>query len=190
MSHRKHLARLVLAGGALASIATSRIEPTWTLIEEQPLGLLGVVLDDEVPSQRLALAGTLHTRSEDDRFAIGGSVQVTIELRAIAVSGVRAAEVEVVFASELDPGKSVRLTERVDPGRTVTRTLSFDAWNGCDRNQCLEDYLLTLRRLNDSDDVAVELAGVATITAIGTNDDVPPDGAALELEVTDLGPLP
>jgi len=186
MSTGKHLPRIVLAVAALASIATSQVLNEWFLDQRATVDPLA--LDDVDPLGTLAIQGVL--RSQQSLLVLDGSMNVRLELRARDVTGVRAAEVVAVLTSDARSFDTHREVVSIPPGGIATVNLFLPAWRDCASELCTENYTVTLRRTALADDPIIDVTGTATIEVHGDDGEVPPPGTLLELDVTDIGPVP
>ena len=186
MSAGKYLVRLVLPVAALASIATSQVSNDWFLDENAALDALA--LDDPGPTRTIAIQGVLTSR--EPLIAPRGGVLVHLELRARDVTGVRPAEVTAVLASERRPLDAERQVISVVPGGVTVVDLLLPAWMDCGAQPCIEDFTLSLRRTALDEDPIVDVTGTVTFEMSGDGGDIPPSGTQLELDVSDLGPVP
>jgi hypothetical protein len=184
MSARSVFPGLVIITAALASIATSQVVPEWTLSQRAPA--VALTLNDAELDRAIAIQGVL--RSSVILEDVNGGLTVHLQLRARDVSGVRPAEVRVTLESAGFP--PVIRNVSVLPAGTTPVDLFQDAFGRCATEVCVEDYTISIQRLADPDAVDFDVSGEVLLDVRGFDGEVPPPGTVLELDVTDLGPLP
>ena len=185
MSLRRLLPHIVIAAAATASIATSSI--SW--FTDETVVLEQIALDDRAPTTMYAIQATIDT-GEDEPRARGGEVQVSLDLSALAATGVQLASVEVDLRSATREGEIDHQVFTVAPGGRITGRLTLVAWPDCAARSCTEDFTLTLRRVPATGGPTIEITGsvYADFSADGASE--PPPGAGILLGVTSLGPVP
>jgi hypothetical protein len=187
MSLRRYLPRLVLAAGAVASIATEAVTQPWAL--ETREGLVPQILDDTTPTNVRALKPVL--ASNQALSFVEASVTVQLELHARDATGARPAEVVVELASATSLSDLDRQVVSIPPGGTATAELALPALAACGGVASCEDrFELRLRRTPLDGDPSIEVTGSVAVDANSEGRPGGPTDAALSLDVADLGPVP
>jgi hypothetical protein len=186
MSAGTYLPRLVLAAAAVASVATSRVAPTWSVDQRGPFD--PITIDDQSPERTFLIRAAL--RSDLPLRSVFGLTRVHLELRARDVTGVRPAGVTVELKHREPFSFGDRQEVIIAPGGTVAVELTMGAWSECAADLCVEDYLLTFKRTDLLDDPIIDITGEIVIDAESEDGDSPPPGTRIDLDVDDLGPVP
>jgi hypothetical protein len=177
----------VLVAGVVASIATSVALPEWVLERDEPL--TPETLDDARSSSVYDIVAELATQPIDSAY---GALTATVELVADS-AGVTDALLDLrLGAGMLENGADGRFV-RLAPGGRTTVTLSAGPFSVCAASPCIEDYQLVIERRAEPGVPAITVSGTVTLTANGVDedeDDLPPPGTTLDLQLVPRGPLP
>jgi hypothetical protein len=178
---------LVLAAGALASVATSVAIAEWTLSREVPLE---ITLGNTRPTRMYAIAAELNGPFQLD--GLFGSTEIQVDVSTAPTGTATAAVVLVLRAGgvELD-----RETVGLAANSRTTVFLVAGAFAACrdgDRvvPPCVDAWELDLEWLPVIDAPDVTLTGTVTVRANGRDEDedmLPPPGTTMAVTVTDLG---
>jgi hypothetical protein len=177
MKARRYAGHLVLAIGAIASVATSYAQ-NWELIAN---GEIEPTFVTSGPPVGFALAGVADGPDHADGDLI---VYVTLSLQP---DSVEMATARVVLASENgDPLRRQEQNVALFPGSPATVFFYATAWIDCDGVRCLDEFLLTVNDVTTNAEVTVS----GTVEAILHGIDVSPHPtSAVALEITPLGAI-
>ena len=179
---------LVLAAGAIASVATSRILPEWTLSREVPIA---IALDSTTPTSLHAISAELNGPVPLD--GLFGSVDLELDVSTAPTGTATAAVVLILRAGEVELDRE---TVGLAANSRTTVTLGGSAFFACrdvGTLPCVDDWELDVEWLPVVDAPGVTVDGAVTVSAHGRDPDedmLPPQGTTMAVTVTDLGSPP
>jgi hypothetical protein len=177
---------LVLAAGALASVATSYVIEEWNFARSVPVE---TALDATRPLSQHAISAEL-TGAFPIR-GLYGYLEVEVEVTAALTGTATSATTLILRQGEVELDRE---TVGLAPAARTTVTLSANAFTaGCEVAPCVDGWELDIERLPVVDSPGVTISGDATLTINGTDDDedmLPPPGTELFVTITELGPPP
>jgi hypothetical protein len=170
----KILPCLLIAAGAFASIATSKLE-SWEL--SQPQDLPASAIDSQTPSVRFLVHTELH--GAEPIPTLGGILEVNISVKARAASsGSATIELQSLTHPDVAP-----VTHTVALNNTYSDYLSLAQWASCDVDPCVEDFEVVVERDPTADLPPIDVTGDLT-TMAWADKGAEPVGAALDITVT------
>jgi hypothetical protein len=166
---------LLIAGGAVASIATSAPPPAWTLSQKQLL--TASVIDNETPLVRYHVHADLHV--PEPQTGLDGILEVNVSITARTPSaGSATLEIDSLTHPDVMPAKM-----DVGLNNSFTNYISMDMWLDCTADPCSEDYELVVQRDPTADLPPIDISGDVTSLAWASKGSIPAD-AVLDLTVT------
>jgi hypothetical protein len=154
----------LIIGGALASIATSKISG-WARSEQQDLQPL--VLDNATTSVRYRLHAELH--GPDPFEGLDGNIETFVYVKARAPSGA-IATIELHSLTHPDIAPTIADVTVTSP---EFHYVAIDAWLACETDPCSEDFELIVHRDATADLPAIEISGWVEAYAQGTPAQIP-----------------
>jgi len=164
----------LIIGGALASIATSKISG-WSLSEQQVLQPLA--LDNATTSVRYLVHAELHGPEPFD--GLDGRIEAFVYVKARAPSGATAT---IELHSLTHPGIAPAIADVTVTSPDV-HYVPIDAWLACETDPCSEDFELIVHRDATADLPAIEISGWVQAFAQGTPTEIPA-GTSLVITAT------
>jgi hypothetical protein len=170
---------ILLAGGAIASIATSQVPPGWGIGTNQALD--PAVIDDTTPTVRYQVHVELH--GAEPITGLDGMVETDVSFAARDGS-TPSGSIELSSLTNDVPPATINYGD-VDPTTARERGISasLDAWLACTSDPCSEDFELVVHRDPGANLPALDIGGTVYASAGGT-DKVQPPNTSVVLTVT------
>jgi hypothetical protein len=177
----KVLPCVLIAAGAAASIATSKIEQGWGTSEQ--VDVTASVIDNQTVSVTYLVHAEL--RGPGPYITLGGTLGAYVYVKQRTVpTGVAAATIELRSLTHPDV---TPVTIDVGLDSPDIHYVEIPAWLACDGDPCAEDFELQIRRRDPADtlpttDISGWVLSIADDSQAKQN--TPPPGTVLDVTVT------